>query len=101
MREVVPYIEVPGSRKDHEITVYALSTCAFCRRAMEFLRNNRFTFRYIYMDEIDKELQLKIKENLTAMHGKRILYPYTIVDNSEVLTGFIEADWKLTLGLDD
>ena len=42
MLDQLSYTDVPGSRSDHEITVYALSTCGFCKRALGFLNASSY-----------------------------------------------------------
>ena len=41
-----------GDRTSPPITVYALSTCGFCKRSMAFLEANGFAYRFIYLDKI-------------------------------------------------
>ena len=41
----LPFIVKEGTRKDHDITVYALSTCGFCKKAMAFLEDKGFAYR--------------------------------------------------------
>ncbi len=93
------YIEVAGTKKGPGITVYALSTCGFCKRAMTFLQNNGLSYRYIHVDTIPIDTKNEIKRELKEKYKVDIAFPFATVDGNKYLVGFIEADWKLTLGV--
>lgn len=97
--ESVQYTEVPGQRDNHAITVYALSTCGFCKRALAFLNDNNFAYRYIYVDLIPLETKNEIKEALKNKFKVNIAFPFAVIDDTKYLVGFIEADWKKELGV--
>ncbi|MHA1110713.1 MAG: glutaredoxin family protein [Promethearchaeota archaeon] len=82
-----------------DICVYALSTCGFCRRALQFLRDSDCKFKFIYVDKVPYETKQEIKEELKKTFSKRVVFPYCVVDDKEVLVGFVEEDWKQTIGL--
>jgi glutaredoxin-like protein NrdH len=97
MLDTLPYTEVDGQRKDHKLTVYALSTCGFCKRALEFLKSNGISFRYIYMDLIPIEQKNTAKKELTELYKEQVSFPYAVFDGGQTLVGFIEADWRASL----
>ena len=99
MLESLSYTAVDGPRKDHEITIYALSTCGFCKRAIAFLNDKGFAYRYIHLDQIPLETKNEAKKELKASFHEDVAFPYAVVDRSKTLVGFIEEDWKLTLGV--
>lgn len=90
---------VEGPAKEHNLTLLALSTCGFCKSAMRFLNEKELTYSYIHVDKMDSALKEQLKEEFRSKFTERLLYPILIVDEKEVLTGFIEADWKNTIGL--
>lgn len=91
------FTEVPGAMAERAVTVYALSTCGFCRRALEYLSSRGIAYRYVYMDTLEDDVRKTVKKRLQAEYGRRILYPFTVADRgATVLTGFIEPDWDLT-----
>jgi len=99
MLETLEYTTVEGTRKEHEITVYALSTCGFCKRALAFLDSNGFAYRYIYMDRIPLETKTEVKRVLKDRYDEDVAFPFAVIDGKDHLVGFIEPDWKKTLGL--
>ncbi len=95
----IQYTEVPGQRDNHTITVYALSTCGFCKRALAFLNDFNFAYKYIYVDQIPLETKNEIKEVLKQKFKVNIAFPFAVIDETKYLVGFIEADWKKELGV--
>jgi glutaredoxin len=99
MLETLTYTKVDGNRNDHRITVYALSTCGFCKRAIAFLNEKGFSYRYIYMDQIPLETKTQAKKELKEQFKDDIAFPFAVIDEGKHLVGFIEPDWVKTLGL--
>lgn len=99
MLDTLAYVTVPGSVKDHDITIYALSTCGFCKRAISFLNDRKVAYRYIHVDSIPLETKTEVKRLLKEKFKEDVSFPFAVVDGDKHLVGFIEADWKLTLGL--
>jgi glutaredoxin len=100
MLDTLVYTSVPGSRADHEITVYALSTCGFCKRALAFLNAKGIAYRYVYMDLIPLETKSAAKKTLKERFKVEVAFPFAVIDGEKHLVGFIEPDWVATLGLD-
>ncbi len=99
MLGTLQYTAVEGSRKDHEITIFALSTCGFCKRAMSFLDGKGIAYRYIYVDRIPLETKTEVKRLLKEQYKVDVAFPFATIDGKKHLVGFIEPDWKLSLGL--
>lgn len=99
MIEKLTFTSVDGKISEPEITVYALSTCGFCKRAMKFLDSNGFKYRYIFLDNISIEDKNNAKKDLKAKYKTDVAFPFATIGNDKYLVGFIEADWKLTLGV--
>jgi hypothetical protein len=51
--EEIEYTTVPGINNDHKLRLYALSTCAFCKKAMMYLEEKGYGFQYIYLDQVE------------------------------------------------
>ncbi len=93
------YELVEGTRRDHDIVVYALSTCGFCKRAISFLKDNDYAFRYIHLDLIPIETKNEVKQVLREKFKENPAFPFVVIDDSKHLIGFIQRDWERTLGL--
>jgi glutaredoxin len=99
MLEELEYTSIEGERRDHDITLYTLSTCGFCKKAMAFLNREGFAYRYIHVDRIPLETKTAVKKTLKEQFHEDVAFPFAVIDKAETLVGFIEPDWKLTLGV--
>ena len=99
MLDTLEYTRVEGENKAHTITVYALSTCGFCKRALAFLDANKLEYSYIYMDKIPLETKNAAKSVLKERFHQDVAFPFAVIDEKNPLVGFIEPDWKKTLGV--
>ncbi|AFG36469.1 glutaredoxin family protein [Spirochaeta africana] len=101
MTTSVDTVAVEGDRSDKDLIVYALSTCAFCRKAMDFLSEHGFGYSYVYLDELELETKRSLKADLKARFKKLPVFPILVIDDDEALSGFVEARWKEALGIED
>jgi glutaredoxin-like protein NrdH len=98
MLETLEYIHEEGSDSNHRVVVYALSTCGFCKRAMEYLRGRSIDFRYVYLDLLPLEVKNVAKEELKNRFQRSLVFPFLVVDDSVSLTGFTQERWDEALG---
>ena len=42
--------KVPGENKGHKVTLYALSTCGWCKKTKKFLDELGVEYEYVYVD---------------------------------------------------
>ncbi len=95
MHENIDFVKEDGEKNPCDIQVYALSTCGFCKRGLDFLRSNKLTFRYIYVDQLKPDERMKIKRDLRDKFEERLGFPFVVVDGGDkILVGFTEAKWK-------
>ena len=87
------------SRGDHTLTIYALSTCAFCKRAIQFLKDQDISFRYIYLDKIDLVVKTRVKSELKSKYDNIPVFPVLVIDDQRALSGFNEDRWRSELGI--
>ena len=99
MYEDITFIEEDGKIATNELTVFALSTCGFCRRGINFLRENEMKFRYVYIDKIDFEKKSKLKKELQEKFNKRVAFPFLVCNDEKAIVGFVKSDWEDICGL--
>ncbi len=87
-----------GQKKDKDITVYSLSTCAFCKHAMDFLKDRGYAFKHIEIDTLDPPKRREIKNELKEDYGKVRIFPFTVIDGDTALKGFKKEEWEKVLG---
>jgi glutaredoxin-like protein NrdH len=98
--EKIDYNTVPGDNKEHKLRLYALSTCAFCKKAMTYLEEKGYEFQYIYLDQIDFDLKRAAKQELKSTYDNIPVFPILTIDDSDAMSGFIEPKWTERLGVE-
>jgi len=96
MIETLDFTYEEGDTRFEDVTVFALSTCGFCRMALNFLRDNSIKFRYVYIDELEPGVKQELKDYLKKKYKKRLSFPFLVIDQSEVIVGFIDQEWEET-----
>jgi glutaredoxin-like protein NrdH len=87
LSEKMNSVKIPGKNKKHKVLLYALSTCAWCKKTKRFLKENEIEYEYVDVDLCDEEDQEKITNDILSKGG-RLSYPATIVDNKILVNGF-------------
>jgi len=78
--------KVEGTNKKHKVLVYAISTCGWCRRAKNTLKEMDVDYEFIDVDLCSTEDREKIRQDILK-RGGHLAYPTIIVDNQILLTG--------------
>ena len=99
MIEGVEFTSETGTRNSHDVTVYALSTCGFCKRAIAFLRDNSVQFKYVYVDMLNFDIKQDLKKALSEKFSERVVFPFLVVDDSKCSAGFVEEEWNRLLSV--
>jgi glutaredoxin-like protein NrdH len=92
------FSKVSGKKNDHKVTVYALSTCVWCKLTKQFLSDNGVAYEFVDVDLLDDNDKSKIHEAIMSKGGS-LSYPTTIVDDKTVITGFRKDQLKEVLGV--
>ncbi len=92
------FSKVSGKKSDHKVTLYALSTCVWCKLTKQFLSDNDITFEFVDVDLLDENDKSKVHETILNKGGN-LSYPTTIVDDKKVITGFRKDQLKEALGI--
>jgi glutaredoxin-like protein NrdH len=92
------FSKVSGKKTDHKVTIYALSTCVWCKLTKQYLKDNDVSYEFIDVDLLDDKDKSKVHETILSKGGS-ISYPTTIVDDKTVITGFRKDQLKEALGI--
>ena len=92
------FSKISGKKNDHKVTLYALSTCVWCKMTKQFLTDNNIEYEYIDVDLCEDEDKQKIHQ-LILSKGGTLTYPTTIIDDKVVVTGFRKDQLKEALGI--
>ncbi|MHA1675309.1 MAG: glutaredoxin family protein [Promethearchaeota archaeon] len=93
MFEGIPFVQESGTVNKNNIKLFALSTCGFCRRGMNYLRDQSIEFSYVYVDQIPFEQKQELKEKLKKKFEKRVAFPFVVVNESVAMVGFLQKEW--------
>lgn len=97
----IEYTHEAGKNDKHDVTVFALSTCGFCKACLKFLHKNDIKFKYVYYDLLDPDLKAAIKDELGERFKERIMFPFVVVDGGQrVVVGFKEDELAKCLELE-
>ena len=77
---------------EHEVMVYTLSTCVWCKKIKNFLQSLNVQFNYIDVDLSSEEEKKKVRR-LT------LSYPLTIIDDKIEINGYKEERIREALNL--
>jgi len=99
IKDNLSFSEEEGEKLFEDVTLYALSTCGFCKQAIYFLRRNKIQFRFVYVDQLDLDEKKELKSWLKEKYSKSVSFPYLVVDDCNVLVGFKEDEWKNTFSM--
>jgi len=80
---------VPGRNNKHKVLMYAISTCGWCKRTKNFLRDNNIEYEYVDIDLCSREDREEIRKDILS-RGGRLSYPTIIIDEKSLITGFQE-----------
>ena len=77
---------VEGKNDKQNIVVYALSTCAWCRKGKKYLSDKNIKYRYVDVDKIDPSEKSKVLTYLRETYKpERISYPFVVCDDEFVV----------------
>jgi glutaredoxin len=80
-------VKVSGGNSHHKVLVYAISTCAWCKLAKNFLKDNHIEYEYVDVDLCNDEDKEKIRQHILKKGG-HLSYPAIIIDEKIVINGF-------------
>ena len=70
--------KVPGANKKHKVLVYALSTCAWCKKTKRFLQDKGIEYEFVDVDLCEDKDMDAIREDLKK-RGLGMNFPVVIV----------------------
>jgi glutaredoxin-like protein NrdH len=78
--------KVEGKNRKHKVLLYAISTCGWCKRAKQNLKDLDVEYEYIDIDLCNLEDKETIRKDILSRKGQ-LAYPTIIVDDKILLTG--------------
>jgi glutaredoxin-like protein NrdH len=95
-RRKMDIVKVLGGNNKHKVLLYALSTCIWCRRTKQFLKDNDIEYEYVDVDLASKEDKDEIRKNIQNRGGS-LAFPITIIDDKKLINGYRVDDLREAL----
>ena len=70
-----------------EVTLFALSTCVWCKRTKKLLMDLNISFNYVFVDLVEGEEKEEVVEKVKE-HNPRCSYPTLVINNETCIVGF-------------
>jgi glutaredoxin-like protein NrdH len=91
-------VKVQGKNSEHKVLMYAISTCAWCKAAKQFLKDRNVKYEYIDVDLCDRKVKDEIIDDILK-RGGAVSYPTIIIDDKILITGFRKDEIMEALGI--
>jgi glutaredoxin len=90
--------KVEGKNEKNKVFLYTLSTCGWCKRTKEYLKEKEIAYEYLDLDKVNKEEQ---KEVVMLLKEKNIplAFPVIMINDNTIITGYREKDISEALNL--
>jgi glutaredoxin-like protein NrdH len=92
------FTKVSGKNNNHKVTLYALSTCVWCKLTKQFLSDNDVEYEFVAVDLLGPDDKGKAHEAVLS-RGGTLSYPTTIIDDKTLISGFRKDQLKEALGV--
>ncbi|HOO54111.1 MAG TPA: glutaredoxin family protein [Methanothrix sp.] len=81
-----------------KVTLYALSTCVWCKKTKKLLQDLGVEYSYIYVDLLKGDERKRTLEEVKR-HNPNTSFPTTVIDEDMCIVGYKEKEIKEALGL--
>lgn len=94
----MPVTKVEGAKKDHKVFLYTLSTCGWCKKTKELLKEKGVEYEYLDIDNLKAEERKAAIEDLHNRNAP-LGFPVIIIDDKDLITGYQPEKILGVLGL--
>jgi glutaredoxin-like protein NrdH len=91
-------VEHVNGKKVGKVMLYALSTCGWCGKTKEFLRQLGVDFDYVYVDMLEGSEQDVVIREVEKWNPKGS-FPTLVIRDEKTVVGFQEKEIREALGL--
>ena len=90
--------KVDGRNSENKVFLYTLSTCGWCKKTKEYLKEQGVAYEYLDVDKCSKEERNEAVEDLKRRKAP-VAFPAIIINDKTLITGFKKDDLDEVLGL--
>ncbi|MHA1105932.1 MAG: glutaredoxin family protein [Promethearchaeota archaeon] len=78
--------EVDGKNDSHNVSIFTLSTCMWCKKCKAYLKDRNIKYKYIDLDSLSSKQKSEILEYLREKYEPdRIAYPILVCDDKFIV----------------
>ena len=93
------YTKVTGTKKNHMVKLFALSTCGWCKKTKTLFESLNIEYEYVDVDQLSGDDLQEAREELRK-YNPRLSHPTTIIDEGKtVIIGFKEDELREVLNI--
>lgn len=82
-----PKGHISGDHEEHQVLLYALSTCIWCRKARQFLEEEKVGFDYVYVDLLEGEERQAAEQEVRRWNPAKS-FPTLVIDDAQCIVGY-------------
>lgn len=79
--------KVEGTNTKNKVFLYTLSTCGWCKKTKELLKDKSVSYEYIDLDTCSKEDQKAAVEDIKSKKIP-VAFPVIIINEEKIIQGF-------------
>ncbi len=83
----MPITKVDGDKKEHKVFLYTLSTCGWCKKTKELLKEKGIAYEYLDVDVLKAEERKAAIEDLQKRNAP-LGFPIIIIDDKQLISGY-------------
>lgn len=89
---------VPGSKKNHQVRIFTLSTCGWCKKTKELLKSLDIEYEYVDVDKLTGD-DIETVRDEVKKYNPRASYPTIVIDEGKrIIIGFKDDEIREVLG---
>jgi glutaredoxin-like protein NrdH len=81
------------NQSKHDIMLYALSTCIWCRKTKNLLDTLDIPYNFIYVDKLSGQDKVEVMREVKKFNPS-YSFPTLVIDNEDCIVGFREQQIK-------
>jgi glutaredoxin len=90
--------KVDGKNNKDKVFLYTLSTCGWCKKTKELLKDHGVSYEYLDLDKCSKEDQKTAIDEI-KVKNLPVAFPIIIINDNTVIQGFKKDDILEALGI--
>lgn len=88
--------EVSGKNAKHQVMLYALSTCIWCKKTKKLLDDLDVQYRYVFVDLLKGKDEEEIMDQVREFNPG-CTFPTMVINGQKVIVGLKEPEIKKAL----